>query len=93
MLIPVALELMIARNSACTKRNLVVKPMLRASIFATQKPSLSAKMAQIRYKQNDRAADDSTQAHTDHQHSIPPKEALNRKRNLDEEIEHEHGEG
>jgi hypothetical protein len=33
-----------------------------------------------------------SQAHTDHQHSILLKEALNRERNLDEEIKHEHGE-
>jgi hypothetical protein len=54
---------------------------------------LSAKVPQVSYKQDDRAADDSTQAHTDHQHSILTKEALNRERNLDEEVQHEHGEG
>ena len=54
---------------------------------------LSTEVAQICYEQDDRAADNGTQTHTDHQHSILLKEALNRERNLDEEIKHEHGEG
>ncbi len=54
---------------------------------------LSAEVAQICYEQDDRAADNGTQAHTNHQHSILLKEPLNRERNLDEEIKHEHGEG
>jgi hypothetical protein len=53
----------------------------------------SAEMAQISYEQDDRAADNGTQAHTDRQHSILLEEALNRERNLNKEIKHEHGEG
>ncbi len=49
-------------------------------------------MAQVSYERDDHAAHNRTRAHTDHQHSIVLKEALNGESNLDKEIQHEHGE-
>ena len=48
-------------------------------------------MAQVSYKRDDHAAQNGTQAHTDHQYSIVLKEAFNGESNLHEEIQHEHG--